>query len=426
MFPTVAIVLKGYPRLSETFIAQEIRALELRGFKLCLFSLRKPTDLTSHPIHGEIEAPVYYLPEYARDELSRVFRAWLSVRKKSGYRQAWRVFVRDLKRDFSRNRMRRFAQALVLADEMPDTVEHYYAHFMHTPASVTYYASLINQKPWSISAHAKDIWTIEGWEKKEKIASAKWLVTCTSANVAHLRQLADEPERVSLLYHGLDFERFPDIEKGADRRDGSDKENTVRIVSVGRAVNKKGYDYLLEALADLPGKLYWHFTHIGGGELLDELQGKAIEMKLDDRIDWLGALPQTDVLAHYRQADLFVLPSRISDNGDRDGLPNVLMEAQSQNLACLSTDISGIPELIDHAKTGWLVPQKDSAALKQALHTLITDALLRESLATAGLKRVRENFSLNRGIDQLVEKLRLTATFDEHLPSVQQDVDSST
>jgi glycosyltransferase involved in cell wall biosynthesis len=426
MSPTVAIVLKGYPRLSETFIAQEIRALELRGFKLCLFSLRKPTDTTSHPIHGEIEAPVYYLPEYAHDELSRVFRAWLSVRKKSGYRHAWRVFVRDLKRDFSRNRMRRFAQALVLANEMPDTVEHYYAHFMHTPASVTYYASLINQKPWSISAHAKDIWTIDGWEKKEKIASAKWLVTCTSANVEHLRQLAEEPERVSLLYHGLDFERFPNIEKGDDQRDGSDKENTVRIVSVGRAVNKKGYDYLLEALADLPEKLYWHFTHIGGGELLDELQAKAIKLKLDDRIDWLGALPQTDVLAHYRQADLFVLPSRISNNGDRDGLPNVLMEAQSQKLACLSTDISGIPELIDHAKTGWLVPQQDSAALKQALHTLITDALQRESLANAGLKRVREHFSLNRGIDQLVEKLRLTATFDEHLPSVQQDVDSNT
>ncbi|MFT4607777.1 MAG: glycosyltransferase involved in cell wall biosynthesis [Urechidicola sp.] len=425
MTPTIAIILKGYPRLSETFIAQEIRALELRGFKLCLFSLRKPTDSTSHPIHGEIQAPVYYLPEYVWDDKKRVLKAWLSVRRKPGYRKAWRVFARDFKRDFSLNRMRRFAQALVLAKEMPDSIEHYYAHFMHTPASVTYYASLINHKPWSISAHAKDIWTIEDWEKKEKMASASWLVTCTSSNVDHLKQLADEPDRISLLYHGLDFERFADIERESAHRDGSDKSDPVRIVSVGRAVNKKGYDYLLEALADLPNNIYWHFTHIGGGELLSELQSKAKKMNLVDRIDWLGALPQTDVLAHYRQADLFVLPSRISDNGDRDGLPNVLMEAQSQRLACLSSDISGIPELIDHAKTGWLVPQKDSVALKQALHTLITDAVKRESLARAGLKRVREHFSLNRGIDQLVEKLRLTATFDERLPSGQRDVDSS-
>lgn len=413
MLPTVAIILKGYPRLSETFIAQEIRALEIRGFKLCLFSLRKPTDPTSHPIHGEIEAPVYYLPEYVRDDRSRVFRAWLSVRKNPGYQQAWRTFLGDLKRDFSRNRMRRFAQALVLANEMPSSVQHYYSHFMHTPASVTYYASLINQKPWSISAHAKDIWTIEDWEKKEKIASAEWLVTCTSANVDHLRQLADEPERVSLLYHGLDFDRFPDIERRPGQRDGSDIENPVRIISVGRAVNKKGYDFLLDALADLPAQIHWRFSHIGGGELLEQLQARAIELKLENRIDWLGALPQTDVLAQYRQADLFVLPSRISNNGDRDGLPNVLMEAQSQRLACLSTDISGIPELIDHAKTGWLVPQKDSAALKRALQLLITDVAQREFIAEAGLERVRAHFSLDVGIDQLVSKLLKTASLGE-------------
>ncbi|MFT5549454.1 MAG: glycosyltransferase involved in cell wall biosynthesis [Candidatus Azotimanducaceae bacterium] len=410
MTPTVAIILKGYPRLSETFIAQEIRALELRGFKLCLFSLRQPTDSARHPIHAEIEAPVYYLPEYFWNDKKRVFKAWLSVRKKPGYSQAFRTFVRDLRRDFSQNRMRRFAQALVLAGEMPSSVEHYYAHFMHAPASVTYYASLINQKPWSISAHAKDIWTIDDWEKKEKIASAEWLVTCTSSNVEHLKQLADEPQRVSLLYHGLDFERFPDIKRDSALRDGRDKNDPVRIVSVGRAVNKKGYDYLLQALAKLPDDVHWQFSHIGVGELLDELQKKAHELNLVGRIDWLGALPQTEVLAYYRQADLFVLPSRISDNGDRDGLPNVLMEAQSQRLACLSTDISGIPELIDHAVTGWLVPQKNEDELSHALHFLITNAEQRESLANAGFKRVREQFSLDHGIDQLVEKLKKTTT----------------
>lgn len=425
MTPTVAIILKGYPRLSETFIAQEIRALELRGFKLCLFSLRKPTDLVHHPIHAEIQAPIYYLPEYFWGDKKRVFKAWLSVRKKLGYRQAFRVFCNDFRRDFTQNRIRRFVQAIVLAHEMPDSIDHYYAHFMHTPASVTYYTSLINQKPWSISAHAKDIWTIDDWEKKEKIASASWLVTCTLSNVVHLKQLTNESERVSLLYHGLDFERFPNIERNSDDRNGSDKNNPVRIVSVGRAVNKKGYNYLLDALAELPGHINWHFTHIGGGELLNELRAKAKELALDDRIDWQGALPQTDVLAHYRRADLFVLPSRISKNGDRDGLPNVLMEAQSQKLACLSTNISGIPELIEHSKTGWLVPQKDVNALKTALYTLITDVALRESLACAGLKRVREHFSLNRGIDQLVEKLKLTATFDEHLSSVRLNVDSN-
>ncbi|MFV2031915.1 MAG: glycosyltransferase family 4 protein [Gammaproteobacteria bacterium] len=409
MPPTVAIILKGYPRLSETFIAQEIRALEQRGFKLCLFSLRHPTDPASHPVHAEIEAQVVYLPEYIRDDIPRVLRGWWHARRLPGYRQARRTFIRDLRRDFSANRIRRFGQALVLAQDMPASVCHYYAHFMHTPASVAYYASLINQKPWSISAHAKDIWTIDDWEKQEKIASAKWVVTCTAANAEYLSGLPGAAGKVTLLYHGLDFKRFPDNDSNPAERNGLDEQNPVQLVSVGRAVDKKGYRYLLDALAALPDNIHWIFNHIGGGELLEQLKEKADSMGLDNRINWLGALPQTEVLAHYRKADLFVLPSKISDDGDRDGLPNVLMEAQSQRLACLSTNISGIPELIDHGETGWLVPQNNSDALKTALLKLIAEPELRQKLAAAGLLRVRSQFSLDRGIDQLVEKLSLTA-----------------
>ncbi len=405
MPPTVAIILKGYPRLSETFIAQEIRALEVRGFDLCLFSLRQPTDSTVHSVHTEIDAPVVYLPEYVKDDIPRVVRAWRRVRENPGYKVAFTQFVKDLKRDFTANRIRRFAQALVLANEMPLSVHHYYSHFMHTPASVTYYASLINSIPWSISAHAKDIWTLEDWEKREKIRSCEWLVTCTAANVKHLKALTDQTNKVSLLYHGLDFERFGENSALANDRSGSDASNPVQLISVGRAVDKKGYDYLLDALVTLPRALSWHFSHIGGGELLEALKVQARELGLENRISWLGALSQTEVLLLYRQADLFVLPSRISNNGDRDGLPNVLMEAQSQRLACLSTDISGIPELIIHRKTGWLVPQQDSRALSKALTTLITDPELRGQLANAGFKRVHKHFSLKGGIDQLVELL---------------------
>jgi glycosyltransferase involved in cell wall biosynthesis len=136
------------------------------------------------------------------------------------------------------------------------------------------------------------------------------------------------------------------------------------------------------------------------------LQQQAREYGIDGHIKWLGALPQTEVLAQYRDADLFVLPSQISDDGDRDGLPNVLMEAQSQSLACLSTNISGIPELIIHAESGWLVEQKDSQQFKQALQKLIANPDLRNSLAQAGFNRVRREFSMERGIDTLVARLK--------------------
>ncbi len=405
MPPRLAIVLKGYPRLSETFIAQEIRALELRGFEPCIFSLRHPYDPDTHPIHAEIEAPVYYLPEYLHDDISRLLRACLWIIWKPGFWLSLLTLVRDFSRDTSRNRLRRFGQAIVMAHEMPDSVQHYYTHFMHTPASVSYYASKMTRRTWSISAHAKDVWTIPGWELREKLASADWVVTCTRANRDYLSKLASRADQVALLYHGLDFDRFDQKQGVGSMHDGSDPENEVRLISVGRAVDKKGYDILLAALASLPDSLHWRFVHIGGGELLEQLQRQAHELGLEEHIQWLGALSQVEVLSQYRDADLFVLPSKISADGDRDGLPNVLMEAQSQNLACLSTRVSGIPELIVHAETGWLVEQQNCQQLAQALETLIRDPGLRSRLALAGFERVRQAFSMDRGIDILVAKL---------------------
>ena len=406
MPPRIAVVLKGYPRLSETFIAQEIRALELRGFELCIVSLRHPYDPATHPIHAEIEAPVLYLPEYVHDDWPRVLRALVRSCWRPGFWRALITFARDLWRDPTRNRLRRFGQALVMACEVPATVRLYYTHFMHTPASVSYYAAMITRTRWSLSAHAKDIWTIPRWEVCEKLASADWIVTCTDANHRYLSELSDAEDKVALVYHGLDFSRFDQSPATRPAHDGCDQDNTVNLISVGRAVDKKGYDYLLAALARLPPTLHWRLKHIGGGELLPDLQQQASELGVDGRIDWLGGLPQTEVLAAYRDADLFVLPSKISDDGDRDGLPNVLMEAQSQSLACLSTNISGIPELIVHAETGWLVEQRDTQALGEALEMLIRDPGLRYRLGQAGFARVRQDFSMEHGIDRLAGRLQ--------------------
>ena len=406
MSPQLAIVLKGYPRLSETFVAQEIRALELRGFELCIFSLRRPYDPANHPIHAEIEAPVHYLPEYAHDDWPRVLSACLHLGARPGF---WRALARlagDLLHEPTRNRLRRFAQAAVMSVEMPDSVRHYYCHFIHTPSSVGYYASIIGGRSWSISAHAKDIWTLTKRELRRKLASADWVVTCTAVNYRYLKELIDREDKVELLYHGLDFDRFAVNQGAPTQRDGSDAEYPIRLVSVGRAVDKKGYDDLLRALAELPPDLHWRFAHIGGGELLEALRRQARELDIEQYVDWLGALPQSAVLEHYRDADLFVLPSRVSADGDRDGLPNVLMEAQSQGLACLSTNISGIPELIVHAETGWLVEQNDVDQLRRALDRLARDPALRARLGEAGCRRVRQHFSMKAGIDSLTRRLR--------------------
>jgi len=402
----VAIVLKGYPRLSETFIAQEILGLQKRGLQYEIVSLRHPTDKKRHPIHDEIDASVVYLPEYLHHEFARVAKAWGRARKLAGYKPAFALFLKDLKRDFTLNRVRRFGQALVMAAELDESFTHFYAHFLHTPASVTRYAAMMRQLPWSCSAHAKDIWTSPEWEKREKLADMAWLVTCTAFNAAHLKGLAPDEQRVELMYHGLDLSRFPKVERAAFQHDGREGE-CVELISVGRAVAKKGYETLLTALSLLPRDLNWRLTHIGGGPLLAPLKKQAESLGLADRIEWLGALDQKDVLAAYRQADLFVLTSRITEDGDRDGLPNVIVEAQSQGLPCVATNVSAIPELLSDGVNGWLIPPQDPEATATALREAIENPEMRTARGRAGQERVHADFSFEGSIGALAAKFEL-------------------
>ncbi|MEQ9640644.1 MAG: glycosyltransferase family 4 protein [Alphaproteobacteria bacterium] len=400
----VAVVLKGYPRLSETFIAQEILALEQRGLDLRLVSLRHPTDGHVHPVHREIKAPVSYLPEYLYQEPARVWRAWRAVRRLPTYTAVKRLWLKDWARDRTPNRGRRFGQALVLAHELDPDVERLYAHYLHTPASVTRYAAMLLNKPWSVSAHAKDIWsTTTDWEKREKLADCDWLVTCSKAAADYLKTLAPDPSKVGLVYHGLDLDRFPPP-PARDPQDGP-----VRILSVGRLVAKKGFPGLFRALASLPADLDWRFVHIGGGGSRKELKALAAELGIAGRITWHGAQPQEVVLDELRAADIFVLASRVADDGDRDGLPNVLMEAQSQGVACVATAVSAIPELIVDGETGLLVPPDDDAALAAALERVGRDAALREKLGKAGQRRLTAEFSHEMWIDRLAARFAAPA-----------------
>jgi glycosyltransferase involved in cell wall biosynthesis len=403
----VAFVLKGYPRLSETFIAQEIFALEQRGLEILIVSLRHPTDRTTHPIHQRIRAAVLFLPEYLYQEPARVWRGWRRARRLPGYRRARAAWLYDLRRDPTPNRVRRFGQAMALAAELPRDVNRLHAHFLHTPASVARYAAMTVGLGWTVSAHAKDIWTLPEWEKRAKLGEAGWVVTCTETARSHLAGLAPRWSSVTLCYHGLDFGQFRPAPPRADQRDGRDPRSPVVILSVGRAVAKKGYDDLLEALALLPPELEWRFIHIGGGDLRNSLKLRAERLGLSHRIEWRGARPQPEVLAAYREADLFVLASKVATDGDRDGLPNVLIEAQSQRLACISTNVSAIPELIHDSVTGILTEPGDPAALSRAMAGLISDPARRGQFGREGEARVRSLFSMEPGIDILAERFGL-------------------
>ncbi|WP_375455189.1 glycosyltransferase family 4 protein [uncultured Methylobacterium sp.] len=450
----IAIVLKGYPRLSETFIAQEILALEARGLALSIWSLRRPTDTARHPMHAMIAAPVAYLPEYLRDAPWRVLHALAWGLRRPRFPRLAAQFARDLARDPTPARLRRFGQALVLAKNLPDAVRHLHAHFLHAPASVTRYAAILTGRTWSVSAHAKDIWTTPEWELSEKLGDAAWGVACTRDGLARLRALCGStrspadtpapppgkrgsplpggervasrfpwparprwaarrrsdigPDHVALAYHGLDLARFPEPPADRPARDGSDAGAPMRILCVGRLVAKKGHDDLIDALALLPG-LHWRLDLIGGGELRAALVARVAARGLDGRVAFLGAMAQPAVIAAMRAADLFVLPTKPAPSGDRDGLPNVLMEAASQGLPILATAFAGTPEFITDGTQGVLVPPGDTAALSAAILRLAADPGGRRRLAEAARARLVRDFPLDAGIDLVAGRLAMSA-----------------
>jgi glycosyltransferase involved in cell wall biosynthesis len=399
----IAVVVKGYPRLPETFIAQEILGLERRGLALTIVSLRHPTDPAVHQMHGQIQAPVLYLPEYLYQEPLRVLRAWWSVRRWPTYGAARRLWWRDLRRDPTSNRGRRFGQALVLAHELPAEAGLLYAHYLHTPASVTRYAAALRNLPWCASAHAKDIWTTPAWEKAEKLRACAWATTCTAAGADHLRELAPGAE-VMLTYHGLDAGRFAAPQRTLGPN-GRDPDRPVRLLGVARLVPKKGIKVLLEALAALPPDLHWRYEHVGGGPLLETLTSAAARLGLAERIAWRGALAQDQVVDAYRAADLFVLASRIAPDGDRDGLPNVLLEAGALELPVVASRIGAVPELIEDGVNGRLVPPDDPSALAVALAALARDPAKRLRFGRAGRSRVLGQFATEPGLDRLAARL---------------------
>ncbi|WP_377193315.1 glycosyltransferase family 4 protein [Ruegeria meonggei] len=402
--PKLAVLVKGWPRLSETFIAQELVALQDAGHSFDIWSLRHPTDVKRHPLHDRFSGQVHYLPEYLYQEPQRVWAARDAAQRLPGYAEAYKVWRADLRRDPTHNRIRRFGQACVLAAELPDATQVMYAHFMHTPSSVARYAAIMRGLPWSFSAHAKDIWTSPDWEKTEKLQAkthgAAFGATCTAIGADHLRSLADDPKRVDLIYHGLDLSRFPaPPERNVREADGS-----FHMLSVGRLVEKKGFDRLIDAFALLPKALDWHWTHIGGGTLGEALRNRAAAVGVSQRITWAGACDQPGVIAAMRAADLFVLPSRIAADGDRDGLPNVLMEAASQLLPILSTPVSAIPEFIETGTHG-VLSGDDPAALASAITQLAAQPDKSAAMATNAYNRLLAEFRMDPGIALLSKRL---------------------
>lgn len=418
----IGYILKSYPRTSETFIANEIYLLEQLGLKLRLFSMLDLADPQRHAVVEATRAPITYLPQLT--PLSATpFHTWLRLNTPKFLASHWPLFKAQPARYLGALRFalrlafkhrkgswrqpetgffKEFLQAGFIARQVLaiGTIRHLHAHFCHTATTVAMFASQLCGVPFSFTAHAKDIYVQAlnpGDFLPTKLRRAEFAVTCTGANQVHLKALGVKETPIYTIYHGLDTQQF------VPRASTAETSAVPIILTVGRVVEKKGFPVLIEAcrlLKDRGLHFQCHFIS-GAGVREQEIMALIHELDLDDTVRMQPAVTQETLRQIYQQATLFALPCQIAQNNDRDGIPNVLVEAMAAGLPVVSTNISGIPELIEHGVSGLLVPQKDAQALAEAIAALLAAPELRLRLGKAAREKVCRLFDAEANVRAL-------------------------
>ncbi|MCM1984471.1 glycosyltransferase family 4 protein [Lyngbya confervoides] len=401
---SIAYVVKRYPRYSETFIVNEILAHEAAGLDLHIFALRPPSDTHYQDKISRVKAPVIYLAKPTQGRLhpgmpttqpSAATFFWSEL-------QATAEIIPDIWIRLEQARGERATtvyQALWLAQEIYQRgITHLHAHFASMATSVARLAAHFAGITYSFTAHAKDIFhdDVVPQDLSRKLKDASAIITVSDYNQAYLHHQYDvNAQGVTRIYNGMDLDEL----NYAFRTNRSE---IPKILAVSRLVEKKGLSDLIAACQILrdQGRLF-HCQIIGTGPLESALRSQLECLHLQDWVEILGPRPQGEVFAQMQQADLFVAPYVIASDGNRDGLPTVLLEAMALGTPCVATAVTGIPEIIRDRTTGLLVPQRDPVSLAQALDTLLGDPILRESIAQQARRLIEQDFDIHQNAAQL-------------------------
>ncbi len=391
----VGYLTKRFPRLSETFILDEILGLEAQGVPLRLYSIRDPHERVVQPDVARVASEVRYLrPEPTVPDRLRwlgttvACHAHLAARRPRAYARTLLAALGQPKR---RARLSHFVDAGRLAVELERAgAVHLHAAFAHGPAAIAHQVHLLTGLPFSFGGHAKDIYVSDPRQLALRIADAAFVTACSrSARDELVTAAAGGADTIRLLPHGVDVVRFrpaPEVRNEAA---------PLRILAVGRLVEKKGYDVLLEALARLagdPSSATFTCRIIGDGPLAGRLTSRARSLGIAPLVAFEGAQPHEAVAAAYGLTDVFVQASVVLPDGDRDGIPNVLLEAMASGLPVVASDVAGIPEAVTDGETGLLVPSSDPDALAAAIARLAADPALRSALGHAARARILGRF----------------------------------
>ncbi|MFQ5641310.1 MAG: glycosyltransferase family 4 protein [bacterium] len=395
-------LLSGFPRLSETFILNEMLELERQGVRPMVFSLKRGQDLQTHEEYRAFSLPVVYVPEKL-DSRFWVNTFWATLflffKAPARYFFVTTEFLFSGKKERYFSLLKSYFRWIWLCSQIQKyNVNWLHAHFAHDPTTMAYWVSQLLHCPYSFTAHAKDIYCYSQKWLQRKIHHAQFVATCTKNNKLYFEQLSNNGTPIYCVHHGIDLLKF---QSSSPQRDGK-----PFILSVGRLVEKKGFPILLQACSLLrEQEIDFECQIVGQGPLHDSLQRQITALNLNDSVKLRGALPHDKLLPLYRQADVFVLPSRVLENGDRDGIPNVILEAMAMEIPVISTRVSAIPEAVEHGSCGLLVEENNPREVAEAIKKIFVSRELSRQMGKRGREKILRVFELKTNVNAIRELL---------------------
>jgi glycosyltransferase involved in cell wall biosynthesis len=430
----IAYILRSYPRLSQTFIVNEILSLEQLDLNIHLFAITNPHEPIVQEYVAQVRAPVEYLEDAAKRDRAAVLAEHASVEQHAPaqYAEARRYVEQSADLDdgyISASRFECFDYAVHLARLLERErragrpIEHLHAHFAHDPTLIALLVHMLIGISFSFTAHARDLVQIPPAALIDRIRQATFVLTCSGTNMDYVNETVPELLRakVRLIHHGVNLDGFhplPASTKGHEETLKVDQRRNVNnlrgpscglvdqseplILSVGRLVEKKGFPDLIAACAQLKqAGQQFRCTIYGEGPLHGQLSALIERLALADCVTLAGERGQAELIPIFQRADIFALAPFVTEDGDRDGIPNVLVEAMACGLPVVSTAVAGIPELVRNGENGLMVAPRDVHALADALATLLGDRSRREQMGADARATVVAHFDLRAAARQI-------------------------
>jgi len=402
----VIFLVRSWPRLSQTFVVNEVLALERRGVGLEIFSMVRSGEVVVQPQVAEVRAPVHYLDAPA--SLRRRLHNHLALLRSAPlrYLRTWAFALRnpELSKGYTTTTTLGCLHAAVQVAAAAARLRrrgvaprHVHAHFAHDPTLVALLVKMLTGLPYSFTAHARDLVQIPSASLRTRTAAATALVTCCAANVRYVAETLpqDIPTPVHLIHHGVELDRFrPRPERQAVR--------VPRLLSIGRLIEKKGFADLLYALHGVKRQGRQFVCHLyGDGPLRAPLLQLRDSLGLTEELQFLGEHGRDVIVAALEESDVFVLTPIHPEDGDRDGIPNVLVEAMACGVPVVTTSAGGISELVQHRVNGLVVEPGDVLGIQEQIGELLGDRRLGEKLGRAGRATVEADYDVNRAAERL-------------------------